>query len=507
MTRMSPVPGGKPYVTAAPMVSGLVAYFRALPGWGDRLQSPADVKKLVMKMRRVVQLSQREEDPNPWKDPSTGNTYGILVSPAWNGQLGSGVSCLTQPNAPGCPVIDLNDPTPVGLLCESQPITKRGLALQMSENGTLVFRQDGGNSCPVGSGGGDGTGGGGGTGGAGGQGPAETITFESGQPSPTCTAGCGTLCTDYWCTPAVDRTGQPPFFTDPANLPSSSSASGGHTDPTSTGPLPTLSTTSLPNNCVSTTVVPVCNGFGPNEVCLQTTSCVSTWDSTAPLPTLSHTSDPPIPTNCASTSTWTSCAVGIGAGHTACVTHSSCVATSTNQPSPTTTSGGGGGGSGGGGGGSGGGDPGAGLPAPIDITGMTLECSSNLCGSEALGSCNSAAQTFINKPKTKFGTGSGETNTFCVGSNVVDSGEFPNPNGCYIVLEQLLLGNNAGEECVWTGVQAGGWYSAIVNGCGEPCGLLTDPVSNCTMDIQAVKNCPSNKRVLAGRRGMLPELW
>ena len=74
--------------------------------------------------------------------------------------------------------------------------------------------------------------------------------FTSGQPSPTCTSGCGTLCTGgIFCSqPCLTTCGgtQNPDFLDPANpkSPQNPSNSGGTVPPTTTHPPPPSTTAS-----------------------------------------------------------------------------------------------------------------------------------------------------------------------------------------------------------------------------------------------------------------------
>ncbi|KAK4135979.1 subtilisin-like protein [Trichocladium antarcticum] len=228
---------------SSPMVAGLVAYFRALPGFGSQLDDPARVKMLVKKMRRTVQIL---------KKPHSRPNKPVI----WNGQLSDDVTCITLGDTPpGCPKIDIDDETPLDdLVCA----TANGLAV----------RQIGG-SCPIDPGNG------GGGGGQPSQGPTKIITYNSGTPSPTCTSGCGKLCTDYWCRP--DRTGQPVHFTDPTNMPNTTApwdgGGGGG---------------SIPTNCTVSTVTQTCNGLGGNRSCRPLTICLTTDISTAAPPSSAY---------------------------------------------------------------------------------------------------------------------------------------------------------------------------------------------------------------------------
>ncbi|KAM7218866.1 Peptidase S8/S53 domain containing protein [Rhypophila decipiens] len=199
------IEGGDGTSFASPAVAGLVAYFRALPMPinGEGLERPANVKEVLVKMTRRVPLPNHSLSRAGFTDPN-GNKFGPLVLSVWNGQLSKTVSCLVTPHAPGCPTIDFSDPTPVGELCSPNAIPRRGI---------LEGRQA--LSCPL-QPPPDGPGNGGGDGGGGDQGPTKTVTYSRGTPSPTCRANCGTLCTGYWCRPT--QRGQPPHFTDPANI-------------------------------------------------------------------------------------------------------------------------------------------------------------------------------------------------------------------------------------------------------------------------------------------------
>ncbi|KAL2134442.1 hypothetical protein VTI74DRAFT_154 [Chaetomium olivicolor] len=443
---------------AAPLVAGLVAYFRALPNLRAELETPSTVKKLVQKMGRTVQMGMEAQSPEPSVD-SRGNRYGRVVAPVWNGQLTDSVSCLVQMNAPGCPVINLNDNTPIGDICANNPITrKRGISdndddQAQQANQTLAIRQEGGN-CPLDPGLGGGNGGG--------QGPTRTITYASGTPSPTCTANCGTLCTGYWCRPASDRPSQPPHFTDPTNLPP---------DPTELPTLPPDDNNTLPTNCISSTIVSVCNGAGVGKACQTSTRCLATTSDAGPFPTLPP-NDPPIPTNCVSTSSWTECAQGPGGGRTACVTHSSCVATKTPDDD-------------GGGGGPTGTVP-SGFPQPTAIPNVSEPwCMRQNCRlyPNLIGVCDEEAWRFLQNEDGLFGTGDGQTSSLCL-TAMNSAGELV---GCIIKLQEPE--SASGSECVWTGREAATWYSNFRAKCGGLCGWVENSVSGCYMSVDFTDSC------------------
>lgn len=177
-----------------------------------------------------------------------------------------------------------------------RPLTFRGERLgpdDMAYNGAWIRpsrcgtgqskRQDGGSCAAPGSpGGGNGGGNGGGSGPGGLTGPA--VTFRPGTPSPLCSTNCGMRCEGFYCSP--NPSGLPPDFKPP----------------TSTSPVTPSQTT-------------------------KTSISIDPIDPSA-LPTL--TSAPtggPIPSNCASVSTWSSCALGLPPGQSACQTFSNCGAT------------------------------------------------------------------------------------------------------------------------------------------------------------------------------------
>jgi len=156
-----------------------------------------------------------------------------------------------------------------------------------SSSKRLSRRQDGefemGGSCPVpgtpGGGNGDNGGNGGGIGPGGLTGPP--VTFRPGTPGPLCSINCGVRCDGYYCSP--NPFGLPPDFKPPAS-----------TSPAVPSP-------------TKTTINPI------DPSALPTLTSVPTGG--------------PIPSNCASVSTWSSCALGLPPGQSACQTFSDCGAT------------------------------------------------------------------------------------------------------------------------------------------------------------------------------------
>ncbi|KAI9150631.1 Chitotriosidase-1 [Paramyrothecium foliicola] len=260
---------------AAPAVAALVAYFRALPGPLQKdLEAPAKVKDLVFKMRRPLRGAGDSRPADAYQDRATQNSFGRRVPFIWNGHLRkTDTSCLVDMTAPGCPQIDISDKSPSG----SCGTKKRGVDGD-NDTDALVIRQNGGDSCPLEPAN---------PGGAG----SRVISFKSGMPSPTCTANCGTYCTDYWCKP--NRMGQPPHFTDPANVVTKPAVE----------PMPT--------NCISSTTGLVCEGAGVGKSCDTTTRCLATaTGAMGPFPTLGPiTTDGGVPVGqiCASSTTNRQC--------------------------------------------------------------------------------------------------------------------------------------------------------------------------------------------------------
>ncbi|KAF2992905.1 hypothetical protein E8E14_000151 [Neopestalotiopsis sp. 37M] len=110
---------------AAPLVAGVIAYWRGLPNmkqqWKDELRDPANVKKLVRFMQRNI--------PSPGIDVNRGEQPWLdkpQVPFIWTGRVKDG-DCLVDPTLKGCPVFteslaDLEDCS--GNFCEPTPTGK-----------------------------------------------------------------------------------------------------------------------------------------------------------------------------------------------------------------------------------------------------------------------------------------------------------------------------------------------------------------------------------------------
>ncbi|KAK4040087.1 pectate lyase superfamily protein-domain-containing protein [Parachaetomium inaequale] len=153
---------------AAPLVAGLVAYYRGLPlpePWKAQLQKPRNVKALITHFQRPLDIT----DPSVVPDAFGPQEVKPII---WNGQVFDH-SCLLDRPFNGDDACGDALPADLGTLSPAR-----------------------GQGSPGAQGG-------------------QTITYHSGAPSPTCTTKCGTLCTGYYCEP--NPTGKPPDFTDPVN--------------------------------------------------------------------------------------------------------------------------------------------------------------------------------------------------------------------------------------------------------------------------------------------------
>ncbi|KAF6813167.1 glucan 1,3-beta-glucosidase, partial [Colletotrichum musicola] len=287
---------------AAPLVAGIVAYWRGLPnlanGWDVELRDPSNVKKLLMYMQRVIEPDNlpdylRDNINSEISIPADFDTSNVReIASIWTGQVGK-ENCLQDPSIhQSCPQGRLADLLPHGAGC-AQP----------GSGGNKIAARDG-TVCVIrgGTGGGDGPG----------SGIGDPITYSPGPASPTCapgSQGCGTLCTGFYCVPSPS--GFPPDRwdpEDPAHRPTS------RRSPTTRPTLPPLPTQTT--SCAYPTPTTICNGSGGRQVCITSTAC-------GPPLTL-----PPLPsqTSCASYKPTTICN-GSGNQHV-CETTSVCAETS-----------------------------------------------------------------------------------------------------------------------------------------------------------------------------------
>ncbi|KAG5298761.1 beta-1,3-glucanase [Histoplasma capsulatum G186AR] len=216
--------GNKDYVTtggtsyAAPLVSGLVGYFRSLPSpWVDQLKKPASVKKMIKIFHRRITVMD-----GTVVEPTDVQKMKPII---WNGQWGD-YSCLSDYKT-----VDTWDPLGIcpRIKLDLSEETNEGETVAPCDDDFTLFdnsqkRLDG-TYCPrlpradPGS---------------------HTVSFTSKggvKPAPTCASGTGCgghLCTGFFCSPMP--TGVPPDRHDPKDPNASSQVP---TTTRTTGPQPT----------------------------------------------------------------------------------------------------------------------------------------------------------------------------------------------------------------------------------------------------------------------------
>ncbi len=208
------------------MVAGLAAYLRGLPSrWAADLQDPRQLKALIKLLQRKI--------PDFAPQPVYMVNSKAKVPTVWNGQVFE-FSCLldtkaadpAKPGFPGdaaCPNIDdIKKPD-----ADKLPLSPGGV-----------------------------------TGG-------ETITYQPGAPSPTCTAHCGKLCTGFFCVP--NPTGNPNNPSSSASFPATASTTLPSGRPSTSSSLPA---TTLPSNpsCKATPPQKT-NPPPPGTACTTDVSC------------------------------------------------------------------------------------------------------------------------------------------------------------------------------------------------------------------------------------------
>lgn len=431
----------------APMVAALMAYWRAHDN--DWLAAPSDAKAWLQRMSRRVQTT-----PSPgdfWEFPYEldGNNFGWPVSPVWNGMI-SAVNCILDvddEHCPGNPNL-FDDPTPLDDLCGFP-------------SGTWKRQSNGFCGLNPGQGGGGGSGDGGNVGGQDQLGPSKTFTYLKGTPSPTCTSGCGTLCTDFWCRP--DRTGQPLHFTEPTRLPTTTptpSGGGGGGGGDGGGG-------SIPTNCISSTTTQSCNGLGEFRSCHPSTVCLATATPTASTP------------SSADCTTNTECfgAKGGPTTVTTCVSSSSC----SGSPCPTTAT------------------PLSGFPSPSPIPGVVHGCMNpSECDAHPGLSmaCDAAAEEFTGAFGFAYTYGTGALPSWVCRTGFYLSLTRGGTVGCRIKFERLNGAPETDESvCRWHREEARQWYSNMRTACrdeGYACGAvqMINWDTSCAMTIEYVSSCP-----------------
>ncbi len=231
--------------------------------WKTQLQKPRTVKALITHFHGRREISDPQIPPDPW---GLQDKKPVI----WNAQVFEKSCLLDRPfvgDEPCGEVLppDLGSLSPTG----GEPVQGNG----------------DGSDHPSGHGG------------PGGQ----TITYRSGEPSPTCTTKCGTLCTGYYCQP--NPTGKPPDFTDPVNV----------------------------GNCAFKTTTTQCSGSGTHTVCVPVEVCTIPTDLPTPTgkPSATHTG------SCLASGAVSTCAMGPG-GQPACITSTTCTNWATASSTTTT---------------------------------------------------------------------------------------------------------------------------------------------------------------------------
>ncbi|QSS62360.1 glucan 1,3-beta-glucosidase precursor [Histoplasma capsulatum] len=190
---------------SAPLVSGLIAYYRSIQSpWQDQLKDPANVKKMIKIFHRRIEVYGKQIDMTRAKP--------II----WNGQVDTR-SCLAD--------YDTIDEWDQGRRCprireKLEDETNEGETVEPCQPGTgNPLKELDGSYCPR-------------MPGAGAGGHTVSFTSKAGvKPTPTCASGTGCgghLCTGFFCSPMP--TGVPPDRHDPKDPNASSRV------PTTTGP-------------------------------------------------------------------------------------------------------------------------------------------------------------------------------------------------------------------------------------------------------------------------------
>ncbi|KAF5024578.1 hypothetical protein F66182_3341 [Fusarium sp. NRRL 66182] len=245
---------------AAPLVTGLIAYFRGHPDLVQKFGhlSPVQVREVVDSTQRF--LTYRPEPVSPKQKV------------IYNAQLRSNG-------------IDPN--------CNPNPIPKRDLEARGF-----------GDACELpGSGSGNNDG----------PGPrfGPSVEFKPGKPGPLCSNVCGRLCDGFWCT--FNPAGTNPDFSNPTSPAGGDNDNGGGQQPPNHLPgLPDLPTPTDSSGvpvgkvCLSSTTAVHCNGGPRGGVCQTSTSCISTGVDPN-FPTIAPWQPPASPegATCASSTTWT----------------------------------------------------------------------------------------------------------------------------------------------------------------------------------------------------------
>ncbi|KAF6815301.1 glucan -beta-glucosidase [Colletotrichum sojae] len=241
-----------------PIVAGVVAYIRAQNSrWQEQLKEPKNVKSMVRYLTRKLKSNGDLGDVVTLKnearyDVDTDNGQRPFI---WNGEV-FGKSCLRNHGD-----ADLQG------ACPDIPDSLDGVDPNDPSVGERVLGSGGAVPMP---------------------GP---VQFEPGPPEPTCSAGCGDLCTGYYCNPTPQKT--PPDFFEPTTTFTPGPPRGPVTDAPAIPPAKRCVTSVScetekiwPKTCHSSTSC-WSNDQGPTSACSYDVKCQGQGGRTAACQTVS----------------------------------------------------------------------------------------------------------------------------------------------------------------------------------------------------------------------------
>ncbi|EGX95260.1 exo-beta-1,3-glucanase [Cordyceps militaris CM01] len=239
---------------AAPLISGLAAYLRALDSkWKVELRDPRNLLKLIRYLSRKLHVTREEDEYGGHGSPpgNDDNREDEAIQPhiIWNGQVKNENCLVGYVSEDSKAVCDMYvKEIPGSLESWNPPEVPDPCDLSTGSKRDLIGRA----SCEVN--------------GARANKDARGFQWKQGNPSPTCTSSCGTLCTGYYCSP--HPTGQPPDYYDHSTT---IKGDGGLTG------LPPLTHIPTPvTNCAGQ-IKPttICNGSGGRMACVTSSYCSS----------------------------------------------------------------------------------------------------------------------------------------------------------------------------------------------------------------------------------------
>ncbi|KAF6820941.1 class V chitinase [Colletotrichum plurivorum] len=244
---------------ATPIVAGVVAYIRAQNSrWQEQLKEPRNVKSMVRYLTRKLKSDGDLGDGDVTLKNQARHDAGTYTGQRafiWNGEV-FGKSCLRNHGD-----ADLQG------VCPDIPDSLEGVDPNDPSVGERVLGSGGAVPMP---------------------GP---VQFEPGPPGPTCSAGCGDLCTGYYCNPTPQKT--PPDFFEPTTTFTPGPPRGPVTDapaiPPAKGCVTSVSCETekiWPKTCHSSTSC-CSNDQGPTSACSYDVKCQGQGGRTAACQTVS----------------------------------------------------------------------------------------------------------------------------------------------------------------------------------------------------------------------------